>query len=88
VSHPAVKNELVKELLRLIGSRLDAAPVVTEEDKLAFQTLISTDPKSPVGIKEAKVDGDWARVRVFGLKIDGYVLKKSADGWQILGSMR
>ncbi len=88
VGHPAVKNELIKELLRLIGAKLDAAPAVSEEDKVTLQTLISPDAKAPVGIKDAKIDGDWARVRVFGLKLDGYVLRKSADGWQILGPIR
>lgn len=88
VKHPAVKNELIKELMRLIGPKLDAAPAVSDEDKTNFQTLVSPDPKAPVGIKDAKIDGDWARVRVFGLKLDGYVLRKSPDGWQILGTLR
>lgn len=88
VTMPAAKNELIKELMRLIGAKLDAAPPASEEDKAKLQALVSTEPKNPVGIKEAKIDGDWARVRVFGLKLDGYVLRKNDEGWQLVGTIR
>lgn len=88
VRHPAVRNELIKEMLRLIGPKLDAAPAPSEEDKATLVALVSPDPKNPAIVKDLKIDGDWARLRVSNQKIDGYVLKKFADGWQILGPMR
>ncbi len=88
VRHPAIRNELIRELLRVVGPRLDAAPAASEEDKAAFVAVVSPDPKNPAIVKELKVDGDWARLRVSNQKIDGFVLKKFTDGWQIIGTMR
>lgn len=87
VNLPAVKAELVKELLRLIGAKLDAAPAATDEEKTALQAVVS-DPKNPIGVKELKIDGEWARLRVFGVKFDGYLLRKTNDAWAIVGQIR
>jgi hypothetical protein len=88
VQHPAVRNELIKELLRLIGAKLDAAPKPSEEETATLVALVSPDPKTPVMVKELKIDGEWARLRIFNSKNDGFLFKKSNDGWQILGVMR
>ncbi len=88
VKHPAVRHELIKELLRLIGPKLDAAAEPSEEDKAALAALLSPDPKNPVKVKELKVDGAFARMRVLSQKVDGYVFRKVADAWQVLGPIR
>ncbi|MBS1150067.1 MAG: hypothetical protein H6Q89_1765 [Myxococcaceae bacterium] len=88
VRHPAAKGELVKELLRLIGARLDASAPPSEEDQKTLVGLVSSNPQDPPRVKELKIDGDWARLRTFGTKVDGYVFRKTTDGWQLLGPMR
>ncbi len=88
VRHPAVRNELILEALRLVGPRLDAAKPPSEEDKATVSALLSPNPKDPVKIRELRLEGDWAHVRVLSQKVDGYLLKKFADGWQVLGPTR
>jgi hypothetical protein len=86
--HPAARNELILELLRLVGAKFDAGPVATEDDKAELVKLISPDPKNPALVREVKIVDDLARLRVVNQKIDGWVFRKFPDGWQILGQIR
>ncbi len=88
LKHPAARNEMLRELVKVLTPRFQANSPAGDDDVKALALLVSPDPKKPAEVRELKIVDDIAKMRVSGQKFDGWLFRKFEDGWQILGPIR
>lgn len=88
LKHPAARNELIRELVKVLAPRFNENAPANDADTKAMVELVSPDPKNPASVRELKIVDDIAKMRITGQKFDGWLFRKVDDGWQILGPIR